>query len=425
MRAPGGPDDMTDKLRGDKAGHISPVPRISIQAFCDSPDVSQVVNAAAADRRMDRAQIKVHMGGASAAVEAYRSAPTPNVIIIESNGDRDELLSFLEKLSEFCDPGTKVIVIGRLNDIILYRELMSRGISDYLVAPFSVMDLVRTVSHLYSSGGTTSIGRIIAVAGTKGGCGSSTVAHNLAWSISREMQLSTVIVDLDLAFGTAGLDFNQDPPQSIAEAVFAPDRLDSNLIDRLLSKCTDNLSLLAAPATLERPYDFAETAFDGVFDVLRSTVPCIVLDLPHQWSAWARRAMIGADEVVVVTAPDLANLRNAKNLVDILRTTRAHDHPPKLVMNGVGMVRRPEISVPEFVKAVELPPVATIPFDAKIFGMAANNGQMIGEVEAGAKIAEIFVDLARVVSGRAETRKPKRGILPPFVAKFAARKKAS
>ena len=99
------------------------------------------------------------------------------------------------------------------------------------------------------------------------------------------MQLATVIVDLDLAFGTAGLDFNQDPPQSIAEAVFAPDRLDSNLIDRLLSKCTDNLSLLAAPATLERPYDFAETAFDGVFDVLRATVPCIVLDVPHHWTA--------------------------------------------------------------------------------------------------------------------------------------------
>ena len=97
------------------------------------------------------------------------------------------------------------------------------------------------------------------------------MAHNLAWSISRDVQLATVIVDLDLAFGTAGLDFNQDPPQSIAEAVFAPDRLDTNLIDRLLSKCTDTSLSSPRLPTLERPYDFGETAFDGVFDVLRTT----------------------------------------------------------------------------------------------------------------------------------------------------------
>lgn len=424
MRASSGTSDMSEKPKGDKAEQISPVPRISIQAFCESPDISALVTAAASDRRMDRAQIKVHMGGAQAAVEAYRAAPTPNVIVVESSAGRDELLAYLETLSEFCDAGTKVIVVGRTNDILLYRELVAQGISDYLVAPFPVLDLVRAISQLYTHAASAPVGRIVAVTGTKGGCGASTVAHNLAWAISREMQLGTVIVDLDLAFGTAGLDFNQDPPQSIAEAVFAPDRLDSNLVDRLLSKCSDTLSLLAAPATLERLYDFGETAFDGVFDVLRNTVPCVVLDLPHQWSAWTRRAMIGADEVVVVTAPDLANLRNAKNILDVLRTTRPHDHPPRLVMNGVGMARRPEISLADFVKAVEITPIASIPFDAKTFGMAANNGQMIGEVEAGGKTAEIFVDMARMVSGRSETRKAKKGLLPPFMSKLG-RKKAS
>ena len=411
---------------GDRpsAEQIAPLPRISIQAFCETPEISGIVNAAASDRRMDRAQIKVHMGGGAAAVEAYRNAPTPNVIIIETTGSREELLAALEALSEFCDPGTKVVVIGRVNDIILYRELMARGVSDYLVSPLSVIEFVRALSHLYGQGAAAPLGRIIAVTGTKGGCGSSTVAHNLAWSISREMDLSTVIVDLDLAFGTAGLDFNQDPPQSIAEAVFAPDRLDSNLIDRLLSKCTDNLSLLAAPATLERVYDFGETAFDGVFDVLRATVPCVVLDIPHHWSGWTRRAMIGSDEIVVVTGPDLANLRNAKNILDVLRTTRPHDHPPKLVMNGVGMFKRPEISVADFVKAVELQPLATIPFDAKIFGTAANNGQMIGEIDAGAKIADVYLDIARAVWGRSEARKVKRNLLSPFMSKLS-RKKAS
>ena len=424
MRTPGESDRQAEGGRSERIEQIAPVPRISVQAFCDSPDIAAIVQASAEDRRMDRAHIKVHTGGSAAAVEAYRNAPTPNVIILENNSDRAELLEALEALSEFCDPGTKVMVIGRLNDIVLYRELMARGVSDYLVAPFGVLDLVRAISHLYNTPGTSPVGRIIAVKGSKGGCGSSTVAHNLAWTISKEMELATVIVDLDLPFGTAGLDFNQDPPQNIGEAVFAPDRVDSNLVDRLLSKCSDRLSLLAAPATLERLYDFSETAFDGLFDVLRSTVPCVVLDVPHQWTAWTRRAMVGADEIVVVAGPDLANLRNAKNLLDVLRSTRPHDHQPKLVMNGVGMARRPEITVADFAKAVETQPIATIPFDAKLFGTAANNGQMIGEVEAGGKTAQIYNDISRLLSGRIESKKTKRGLLSPFVSRLG-RKKAS
>ena len=110
--------------------------------------------------------------------------------------------------------------------------------------------------------------------GAKGGVGASTIAHNIAWAIApRCSTLDAVVADLDLAFGTAGLDFNQDPPQGIADAVFSPDRIDTAFVDRLLSKCTDHLSLLAAPATLDRVYDFGAEAFDSIFDTLRTPCP--------------------------------------------------------------------------------------------------------------------------------------------------------
>ncbi len=405
-----------------EAPAIPPVPRITIQAFCETPEIAGVMNEAMADRRMNRAHVKVHMGGAPAAVEAYRIAPTPNLIVIETAGDRDTLVAHLDRLAEYCDSGTKVVVIGRLNDIVLYRELIGRGVSDYLVAPFSVLDLVRAVSHLYSHGAATPVGRVIAVAGAKGGVGASTLAHNVAWSISRSFDIATSIVDLDLPYGTAGLDFNQDPPQGVAEAVFAPDRLDANLVDRLLSKCTEKLSILAAPAVLERAYDFGETAFDGLLDILRATVPVVVLDVPHGWTAWSRRALIGADEVIVTAAPDLANLRNAKNLVDVLRAARANDAVPKLVLNGVGLPRRPEIAVADFAKSLEMQPTAVVPFDAKLFGTASNNGQMIGEVEAGGRTAEIFAELGRGAMGRTEPRRVRKTLFDPLVARFARRK---
>src|SRR5262245_58148311 len=237
---------------------------------------------------MSKAHLKIQMGGMAAAVEAYSNAPTPNVIIIESESRGDEVLGGLDSLAEVCDAGTRVIVIGRHNDVLLYRELTRRGVSDYLIAPVGALDVVRSVCGLFSSPDAKPVGRVIAVIGAKGGVGASTVAHNIGFAAARNLQLDTVVADLDLGFGSAGLDYNQDPPQGIADAVFSPDRVDTNFIDRLLSKCTDHLSLLAAPATLERVYDFGDEAFDTIVDSLRATVPCIVLDVPHQWTGWIR-----------------------------------------------------------------------------------------------------------------------------------------
>ena len=299
--------------------HIAPVPRISIQAFCASADTAAAMQAASEDRRMTKAHLKIQMGGIAAATEAYRSSATPNVVIIESDGRGEELLGGLDMLAEVCDAGTRVIAIGHLNDIVLYREMVRRGVSDYLIAPVGPVDLIRAVSGLFHAVDAKPVGRTLAVVGAKGGVGASTVAHNIAWAIARDVHLDAVVADLDLPFGTAGLDFNQDPPQGIADAVMSPDRIDTAFVDRLLSKCTDHLSLLAAPATLDKVYDFGAESFDSIFDVLRATVPCIVLDVPHVWTGWARRTLIGADDILIVAAPDLANLRNTKNLIDLLQ----------------------------------------------------------------------------------------------------------
>src|SRR6476469_8431918 len=304
--------------------HIAPSPRVSVQAFCETVETAAAVQSAGEDRRLGKAHLKIQMGGMAAAIEAYRSAPTPNVIVLESDG-RNDLLTGLDHLATVCDAGTRVVVIGRINDVMLYRELVRRGVSDYVLAPVGAIDVVRSICNLFSAPEAKAVGRIIAVVGAKGGVGASTISHNVAWAIARDLAMDAVVADLDLAFGTAGLDYNQDPPQGIADAVFSPDRGDTAFIDRLLSKCTDHLSLLAAPATLDRVYDFGADAFDSVFDTLRTTMPCIVLDVPHQWSGWTKRALIAADDILIVAAPDLANLRNAKNIFDLLKTSRPND----------------------------------------------------------------------------------------------------
>jgi pilus assembly protein CpaE len=400
--------------------HIAPAPRVSVQAFCETVETASAVQAAGEDRRMAKAHLKIQMGGIAAAIEAYNGSPTPNVIVIETESRGDEILHGLDSLAEVCDAGTRVIVIGHVNDVVLYRELVSRGVNDYLMAPVGTIDVVRAVCGLFSAPDAKPVGRIMAIVGAKGGVGASSLAHNVAWAMARELNLGTVVADLDLGFGTAGLDFNQDPPQGVADAVFSPDRVDNAFIDRLLSKCTDHLSLLAAPATLDRVYDFAAEAFDPIVDSLRVTVPCIVLDVPHLWSGWTKRLMIAADEILIVAAPDLANLRNTKNLIDLLKAARPNDRRPHYCLNQVGMAKRPEIKPADFAKALDDQPVAVIPFEPQIFGTAANNGQMIAELSSSHKVAEIFRQLAQVLTGRPETRKAKAGFLPPFLGKLLA-----
>src|SRR6187549_334773 len=414
------PEEQTD-APSSADDHIAPAPRVSVQAFCETVETAAAVQSAGEDRRLGKAHLKIQMGGMAAAIEAYRTAPTPNVIILETEG-RTDILAGLDQLATVCDSGTRVVVIGKVNDVTLYRELVRRGVSDYVLAPVNALDVVRSVCNLFSAPEAKAVGRIIAVVGAKGGVGASTIAHNVAWAIARDLALDTVVADLDLAFGTAGLDYNQDPPQGIADAVFSPDRVDTAFVDRLLSKCTDHLSLLAAPAALDRVYDFADEAFDSIFDSLRATMPCIMLDVPHQWTGWTKHTLIGADEILIVAAPDLANLRNAKNLIDLLRASRPNDHQPRYCLNQVGIPKRPEISAADFAKALETSPLAVIPFEPQLFGPAANNGQMIGEVSANHKTAEIFRQIAQALTGRGEVKKPRRGLLPPLLSKIVKRK---
>ena len=185
-----------------------------------------------------------------------------------------------------------------------------------------------------------------------------------------------------------------------------------------MAKCTDHLSLLAAPATLDRVYDFGADAFEAIFDSLRATVPCVVLDVPHQWTGWTKQTLISADDILIVAAPDLANLRNAKNIYDFLKASRPNDHRPLYCLNQVGVPKRPEIKAADFAKALEDDPVAIIPFEPQVFGAAANNGQMIAEISTSHRTAEMFRGSRPAADRAGGTEEARGGMLSPLIEKL-------
>jgi pilus assembly protein CpaE len=377
-----------------------PVPRISIHAFCENPETGAVIQRAGQDRRLAKAHLTVHMGGVFGAVEYFQDSSTPNVIMVETREVGASILNELEKLAHVCDPGTKVVVIGGSNDITLYREMIRQGVNEYLVAPLNPLQVIEAIASLYHGPATAPVGKVFAFVGARGGTGSSTVAHNTAWAIAEDLQIATTIVDLDIPFGTAGLDFNQDMGQGIAEALTSPDRLDDVLLDRLLIKHTGKLSLFVSPAQLDREATFPPEAVEAVLDVVRQAAPCVIVDIPHVWAPWVKQVLISADEIIVTATPDLASLRNGKNIYDLLNQSRPNDKPLKVVLNQVGIPRRPEIPVKDFAEAMGAEPALVLPFDPQTFATAGNNGQMVGELNPQSRAAQGFRELAQKLTGR-------------------------
>ena len=376
------------------------VPRITINAFCETVTTTKLMNSAMGDRRMANVTMEVLQGGVAKAIEVYNAQSLPHLIIVESTGNPKQILTQLDELALLCDENVKVIVVGAANDIRLYRELMNRGVSDYLVPPIETVQLIRSVSNLFVDPEQPFLGKTIAVTGVKGGVGSSTIAHNLAYAMAERIGANTTLVDLDLNFGTSGLDFNNETQQTVADALLAPDRFDEAVLGRLTTQATERLSLFTAPATLDRTYDVDPAVYEEVLGLVRQSVPFALLDLPHIWTDWFKGTVVSADEIVVVAQPDLASLRNGKNLIDFLKAARPNDEAPRLVINNVGVPKRPEIPVKDFAQAIEIEPALVLPFDPQLFGTAANNGQMICEVAPESKCSQGVDYLASLVSGR-------------------------
>ena len=377
---------------GDGGGELA-LPAISIHAFCDRPETAGSIQATTRDWRMNRTNLKVYMGGLPAAVEFYRSENTPNLILIESGMRGAELFSQLESLASVCDEGTKVVVIGATNDIRLYRELMDKGVSDYLVPPFHPLTLIRSLSELYVDPEKPFVGRVAAFFGAKGGVGSSTLAHNIAWILSTTHNQETALVDLDASWGTTGLDFNYDNVQGLEEALAAPDRLDETLLDRIMVRHTEKLSLLPAAASLNNAGMENAEAFQAIVEGIRKISPMTVLDLPHYWTKWTSDVLIGADDVVITATPDLANLRNTKNLIEFLKAERPNDPSPILILNKTGVPKTPEIPVKDFAAALGIQPDLVLPYEPVLYAQAANDGKMLSEMKSDNKAVEGFAHL--------------------------------
>lgn len=373
--------------------------RLSIEAFPLTPDSEAAFNGLTGQREFSRCKVGVHSGGLARAIKHYVDNPSPQVIIVEEKGGAEEIQKGLEALAEVVEPGRKVIVVGGVNDVQAYRRLISQGVSEYLVAPVTAEDVANAIIACVKDPGATPRGRVISFIGARGGVGSSTLAVNMAWTLADITRESVIGIDLDLNFGTMGLSLNLDPKQSVAESLTDSDRIDSVLVERIMIEHSDNLSVLSTAGSLRDQTPPSAEAVERLIDICRTMASIVVVDLPRRWDAWVSNTLLQSDEVVMTVCPDLANLRDAKQLAEWQKARRGNA-PTRLVLNKADAAKRNQLSTKDFQDTLGLAPSLTIGFDATLFCQLMNNGQVIGEGAKGHKLNDQLRQFARQLGAR-------------------------
>ncbi|HYD73961.1 MAG TPA: AAA family ATPase [Candidatus Binatia bacterium] len=386
-----------------EGAHQHPAPAIRIHFSWDRKETAEFFERVAADSRLSRTEITIERGGLDGAAVRCAAHQRPDLVVIDSNLRGASMLASVDRLMHAAANQTRVIVLGAVNDVTLLRELAQRGVDDYLIWPVTPEDVAGAACAMFAG---VDKARVIAVIGARGGIGSSTIAHNLAWSIAERQRARVTLVDLDLPFGAAAFNFKLEPKQSLGDILDANDVLNDVALERIAIKRTERLTILPAPASPRRSSDLQEDTAQALIAAARRLSSYVVLDLPHLWEPWVKQALLGADEVVLVSCPDIASLRNTDNIAKRLKDER--DGEPVVVLSMVGVPKRPEVPIKEFAEALAIQPACTLAFEPNVFGAAMITGQMIGEVAPESKAAALLDRLATLLTGRdpIETLRP-------------------
>lgn len=378
----------------------------SFIAFVGDEVTRALLSRIASEKGWEGAEI--HPGGLAAASEILARMATPKLIVIdisETGTSPAAPVSDIAALASVCDPGTRVIALGAVNDVDIYRRLMAIGVDDYLVKPVAEESLTAALEKAFASAKLEQTAkprpcaRMIAVTNACGGGGASMVAANTAWIMAHELGLKTALVDLDLYFGTAALSLDLEPGRGFREALENPDRIDALFIERAMVRESENLFVLAAEEPLDTSFSFDHRSLDLLLNHLSEDFDCVVLDIPR----FAARTQLDCNDaltaVVVVAEPSLTGMRDAGRLKK-LSMNSAPGADLRIVLNRLGAFKGSELSKDDFERGGNLSVHYAMPFDAKSMSLAAAAGRVVAEVAPGSKITGQLRSLAGDLSGR-------------------------
>jgi pilus assembly protein CpaE len=298
----------------------------------------------------------------------------------------------------------KIVALGLVNDVRVYRDFTDAGASDYLVKPPS-REALRPLfeKHMFGSGGAGGLGQVVAFIGGRGGVGSTAAAISCAWALAEERMERTALVDLDLHFGTIALQLDTAPSNGLCEALEQPSRIDSLFIERVMIRVTDHLRILAAEAAIAAPQHVDAGAIDMLFYELRRKFAWIVVDLPRFVMPTQRVVLAAASCVVVICERSLAGLRDTLRLQALVRE-QAPQAQLLLIETGAHGDRA-TIGTSQFEQEVGTSFDGSLSYNPKAAGAAANAGQPLTAAAPHSAYTREVQQLIIKIAGAAEPQK--------------------
>jgi len=374
--------------------------RDPFNAFVCDDDTLELIRVAAAD--MGWPIEKCNKGGLRNAVQSLSVSASPNILFVDMSESGDPI-NDINALAEVCEPGTVVIAAGQVNDVRLYRDLLSSGIQDYLLKPLS-LDQVREsftmAQALLSAPKHADIHddkphHMMAVVGVRGGVGASLVSTSLAWVLSEQGDRQTALLDLDVHFGTGALTLDLEPGRGLIDAIDNPSRIDGLFIERAMVRASDKLSLLSAEAPIHQPVMTDGSAFFQLEEELRNAFEMTIVDIPRHVLIPFPHLVQEAGTIVLVSDVTLAG---ARDTIRLLSWFKQNVPGARVVLvankfqNAVG-----ELSRKEFESSIERAIDITIPFDPKLVSQAAKLGKSYAEMCKGTKASQGWTSLMRII----------------------------
>ncbi|HWW57691.1 MAG TPA: pilus assembly protein CpaE [Sphingopyxis sp.] len=374
--------------------------RDPFNAFVCDEDTLELIRAAAAD--MGWPAEKCNKGGLRNAVQSLSVSASPNVLFVDMSESGDPI-NDINALAEVCEPGTVVIAAGQVNDVRLYRDLLSSGIQDYLLKPLSIEQVRESLTMAQAMLAAPKHAdmhddkphHMMGVVGVRGGVGASLVSTSLAWAISEQAGRQTALLDLDVHFGTGALTLDLEPGRGLIDAIDNPSRIDGLFIERAMVRASDKLSLLSAEAPIHQPVMTDGSAFFQLEEELRGAFEMTIVDIPRQVLIPFPHLVSEAGTILLVSDVTLAA---ARDTIRLLSWFKQNVPGARVILvankfqNAIG-----ELSRKEFESSIERPIDIVIPFDPKMVSQSAKLGKSYAEVCKGTKSAQVWNNLMRLI----------------------------
>ncbi len=344
------------------------LPGARIALFSTDAETRSSLEVLKDDWRYARVQIEAHNGDVETAITTCEASGSPDLLIIQTDNIDDDFIGRLGALSEYCDEDTAAIIIGPVNDVYLYRQLIEMGVSDYLVRPVQPDVISAVIAKALISRLGVSGSRLIAFVGAKGGVGVSNIAQISAWIAAEKLGQKTVLLDASGGWSSLSVGMGFDSAATLYEVSRAVENGNEDTLNRMFFEADENLTVLSTGSDAMLDPALPAANYEAILDRLMSKSPIVMVDLSASAPSLKKAVLSRANQIVLVSTPTVTSLRFSRSLIKEISDIRGGDKDAvSLVVNKKGAVKAFEVGEGDIAEALEFEPSAAVEHMPSLF----------------------------------------------------------